>query len=174
MGNSRGARGQDCRAVREQLEEVLDATGGPAGDVQLPGELPMWAQSHAADCGECSRAIADFAASRALLRNLQAGEFAPKPLFASRVMAAIAERELELSRAARAWTLAVPRLASQVAWASAVVILAGSTWVFVGLGSSKSDQSTAQASAPVVHLFDTSSTPASQDEVLDNLAERNP
>ena len=36
MGNSRGARGQDCGAVRAQLEEVLDATGGPAGGVQLP------------------------------------------------------------------------------------------------------------------------------------------
>src|SRR5260370_538030 len=52
-----------------------------------------------------------------------------KAWFAARVMNAIAARERELSLRVSGWT-EFPRFASRVAWITAVVLLAGSTWFY--------------------------------------------
>ena len=95
----------------------------------------------------------------------------PEPWFASRVMAAIAAREEELSEAARAW-LAVPKLAARLSLASAALLLVASTWLYEKPAGPR-QQSPSGATISQEYLFEAPQPPASQDDVLISMAEEN-
>jgi hypothetical protein len=84
-------------------------------------------------------------------------------------MSAIEARETELSRLATAWTL-VPKLASRLAWVSAVAILVAGTWLYRKPAPSPPAQTAAEAS--VESVFETS-PPPNQDDMLLSAVEKN-
>jgi hypothetical protein len=97
-----------------------------------------------------------------------------KPWFAARVMANIAEREMESRRALTEWTGAVAKLASRLAWVSALVLLVGTTWFYRPNGGrvdTQSVQSKAESTTPQ-YLFDNAAGQATVDEALASPPER--
>ena len=83
-------------------------------------------------------------------------------------MAAIAARRAELSRSADTWTF-LPKLAARLTWASAIVLLLASGWLYQKPGvTSAKPVITDITGEPVVDTV----TPANNDDVLVSLAER--
>jgi hypothetical protein len=68
------------------------------------------------------------------------------------------------------WSM-VPRFASRLAWASAIVLLAGSTWLYQRPKQGPNIQPAAAAAQE--YLFEAPSPPMNQDDVLISMAERN-
>jgi hypothetical protein len=143
---------EDCRQFQESLEAETRVA-----------VLPATLREHAAQCRDCSAAAEEMLASRELLKALPTSRAASaRPWFASRVMAAIAARELELGYALDAWT-AVPKLAARLTWACALALLLASTWLYERPRSTPKPG----AGATVESLFDL--PPASsttQDDIL--------
>ena len=150
-------RNSPCQMLRATLEGLDDERS----------LLPALAQ-HVEVCADCRAAIAVFTQSRALLAPLRGDRAQVQPWFASRVMAAIAEQESKLERSLEAWS-AVPRLASKIAWVSALALLLSSTWLIEQRSMPKKTVTTDLAGEPVI---DSHPTPANNDEVLFNLTER--
>jgi hypothetical protein len=157
-----------CNDFRGRLDGAADALRSAETAEQLLSQLPPELRDHALDCGECRRAAEDLFATRVLLAALPATADGG-PWFAPRVMAAITAREQEMERPATIWS-AVPRLASRLAWISAIVFVAGSTWLF----EKPVAKPTPPASVDVMPdaLFDVGPGAMSHDQVLVNLAER--
>jgi hypothetical protein len=150
-----------CKTIQAMLEDLDD-----------PKSLPPALAEHAAKCPDCRAAIEEFAESRALFAPLRA-ERNPahpqvQPWFASRVMAAIAERESKLEDALEAWS-AVPRFASRFAWVSALALLLTTSWLLERQPQPKQMVVTDLAGESAL---DRHPTPANNDEVLFSLAER--
>jgi hypothetical protein len=156
----------ECAALREALGEVTGATTLQ----ELLGHATAQQRAHVAACDGCREALEELLATRLLLSAIPPQASVPRPWFASRVMSAIAAREAEFSRLATAWTL-VPKLASRLAWVSAVAILVAGTWLYRKPAASPPVQTAAEASAESV--FETSPAPH-QDDVLLSTVEKNP
>jgi hypothetical protein len=86
-------------------------------------------KDHLAACPECQTVADDKLMSRALLRDVPVSAALPGPWFATRVMAAIAARESELTQSLDAWA-AVPRLAARLTWISALALLLAGGWLY--------------------------------------------
>jgi hypothetical protein len=155
---------RECNNFRDALSEVA----GAATIQELLADASPQQRAHAAACEDCRKALEEFLATRVLLSALQPQMDVPRPWFASRVMSAIAARGSESSRLATAWT-AVPKLASRLAWISAVAILVASTWLYQKPVTSMG-QSGADPSAET--LFETPSQQANQDDVLVSMVEK--
>jgi len=84
-------------------------------------------------------------------------------------MNVIAARERELANLANAWS-EVPRFASRLAWASAIALLVGSTWLYEKPAPATNHPLTVAASQE--SLFETA-PPANQDDVLIGVTESN-
>ena len=93
-----------------------------------------------------------------------------RPWFSTRVVAAIAARERELTEAASTW-LAVPKFASRLALASAALLLLTSTWLYEKPLPAPNQQAVSLAAQE--SLFE-SSPPANLDDVLVPVQENNP
>ncbi len=162
---------------RDECERLQDLLESSAEDVfvgsieELVESLPAEGRAHFADCRRCREALQDLLATRELLLL---GAIAPTgdggPRFAKRVLSAIAARERELAFPASAWSM-VPRFASRLAWASAIVLVAGSTWLYQKSTPSTIRQPAAASSAE--YLFEAPAPPMNQDDVLISMAERN-
>lgn len=146
-----------CQMLRAKLEELDDERS-----------LPAALAEHSAVCADCRAAVADFKESRALLAPLRGDRAQVQPWFSSRVMAAIAEQESKLERSLEAWS-AVPRLASRIAWVSALALLLTSTWLIEQQSTPKKTVTTDLVGEPMI---DSHPTPANNDEVLFSLTER--
>lgn len=118
----------DCREVRGKLEDAASAAPEARTVSELLAAAPAL-REHASACKECRSAAEDIVASRALLAALPSYGGQPSPWFAPRVMAAIAARSAELSRAADAWTF-LPKLAARLTWASSIALLLASGWLY--------------------------------------------
>ena len=142
-------RSRICSQLRIALEEH--------GEVSM---LPQELQQHLRACSSCQNAAADFAKSRALLRNLPSKAVRPGSRFVSRVMAAISAREAELRRSVDTWS--VPRLAAIWTWVSAQALLLACTWLY------QKPRYTAPPSADsgAESLLESSPAPANPDDVL--------
>ena len=154
----------------EHLQDLLEssAAGVPGGSIEeLVLSLPADGQAHFAECRSCREATQDLRTTRELL-----GFVAPArdggPWFARRVLSAITERELAFPMSP--WSM-VPRFASRLAWASAIVLLAGSTWLYQRPKQGPNNQPAAAAAQE--YLFEAPSPPMNQDDVLTSMAERN-
>ena len=123
-------------------------------------------RAHAATCDECHRRLEDFAATRDLLNAVQSQSDISRPWFASRVMSAVAAREAELGRALSAWAV-IPRLASRVAWATALAILMVVTLIY-----QKPTVPPSPGEPSPESLFDNSPSQASHDDLLISMVEK--
>ena len=162
-------RRDECERLRDLLESsAADVLGGSIE--ALMESLPADGRAHFADCGSCREALQDMLATRELFKGVVAPAEDGGPWFAKRVLSAIAARERELAFPASAWSM-VPRFASRLAWVSAIVLVAGSTWLYQRSTPSTIRQPAA-ASSPE-YLFEAPTLPMNQDDVLISMAERN-
>jgi hypothetical protein len=160
-------KSRECKKFQDGLEESAGAQAGNLEEllaVMAPAE-----REHVTACVDCREAAQDFLASREILRGMTAAGVGAGPGFAMRVMNVIATRERELANLANALS-EVPRFASRLAWASAVVLLVGSTWLYEKPTSIANRQLTVAASQE--SLFETA-PPANQDDVLIGVTESN-
>ena len=161
---------------RDKCERLQDLLESSAADVlvasieKLVESLPAEGRTHFADCRRCREALQDLLATRELLLGAVAPAEDGGPWFAKRVLSAIAAHERELAFPASAWSM-VPRFASRLAWASAIVLVAGSAWLYQRSTPSTIRQPAA-ASWPE-YLFEAPAPPMNQDDVLISMAERN-
>jgi len=161
-------RRDECERLQDLLESsAADMLGGSIEE--LVESLPADGRVHFADCRGCREALQDLLATRELLLGAVAPAEDGGPWFAKRVLSAIAARERELAFPASAWSM-VPRLASRLAWASAIVLVAGSTWLYQRSSSSTIRQPAASSQE---YLFEAPAPPMNQDDVLISMAERN-
>jgi hypothetical protein len=170
-----------CEQYREALEDLRPDVDQAAASAELNNRWPVEVVEHARECDTCEEAAQTFWASRELLakslelarehRNAAMNEI--KPWFAARVMAKIAERESEGRKALTEWSGAVAKLASRLAWVSALALLLWTTWFYGPNGgqlNSRSVQSKAEATPQ--YLFDSAAGQATVDDALTSPPER--
>jgi hypothetical protein len=168
MKNFLSKRDAECRGFQSQLEDAAGAAPAAKEISELLATAPGDLKTHVSACADCRVAAENILAARALLAELPSYAATAGPWFAPRVMAAIAARKAELSRAADTWTF-LPKLAARLTWASAVALLLASGWLY--------QRPVTTSSKPVVTditgepVVDTA-PPASDDDVLVSLAER--
>jgi hypothetical protein len=168
MGTFLNRRRAECREFQVQLEDAAGAAPSAKGLSELLAAAPVALKAHVTSCASCGASAENILAARALLAALPSHAAMSGPWFAPRVMAAIAARKAELSRAADTWTF-LPKLAARITWASAVALLLASTWLYQKPVSTPSKPvATDITGEPVVDT----STPANNDEVLVSLAEK--
>jgi hypothetical protein len=162
-------KNEECREFQDGLEEFTAARPTDGNLQELLAVMAPAEREHVAACADCREAAQDFVASREILRGMTAAGVEAGPGFAKRVMNVIAARERELANLANAWS-EVPRFASRLAWASAIVLLVGSTWLYEKPAPVANHPLTVAASQE--SLFETA-PPANQDDVLIGLTESN-
>jgi anti-sigma factor RsiW len=148
----------ECSRFLESLEDV-------ASEAALSPAL----RAHAAGCKECAAAVDEWLASRKLLKAMPRPAEVAKPWFAPKVMAAIAARESELRRSLDAWTV-VPKLASKLAWVSALALVLTGTWLMERpMSAPQQPVVTDLAGEPVSESVP---LPATNDDMLVSLTEK--
>jgi hypothetical protein len=175
----------NCVEYRAALEELRPEISQAEGRAELSRVLPVELAGHAEECESCGTAAEEFWASRELLAGAFSGQAAgdemgaPRgegaPWLATRVMAKIAEREVEERRAKLEWSGAVSRLASRMALVGAAMLVVASTWLYEPpadgtRGNAAAGQSATEA-APQ-YLFDSGAGTANLDDALAGGAER--
>jgi hypothetical protein len=171
MRNLLKRRKGECEHMHDLLES--SAKEGLLGRSveELLEVLPAAERAHIAECGSCHEAARNLLATRGLLKGVVSPAEDGGPWFARRVLLAIAARERELAFLVSPWSI-VPRFASRLAWASAIVLLAGSTWLYERPKAALNKQPAAASSQE--YLFEAPQPPMNQDDVLMSMAERNP
>ncbi|HKW64018.1 MAG TPA: hypothetical protein VJN89_15810 [Candidatus Acidoferrum sp.] len=120
---------ENCRKFRDSLEEAAPQLEGAARIEDLLALLPEQQRRHVSACADCREAADDFVKVKALFNGTAGLAEEERPWFAARVMAAIASRERDLAERVSTWT-EFPRFASRLAWVSAILLLAGTTWFY--------------------------------------------
>jgi hypothetical protein len=167
-------RRAECRGFRLHLEDAAGAAPSAKELSELLAAAPAALKVHASSCSDCRTAAENILATRALLVELPSNAVLAGPWFAPRVMAAIAARKAELSRAADTWTF-LPKLAARLTWASSIALLLASAWLYQRPATMPA---TATAARPVATdiVGDPDVEPAAQpnvdDEFLLSLAEK--
>jgi hypothetical protein len=162
-------KNEECRKFQDGLEEFTAARPAAGNLQELLAVMAPAEREHVAACADCREAAQDFVASRKILRGMTTASAEAGPGFATRVMNVIAARERELANLANAWS-EVPRFASRLAWASAIALLVGSTWLYEKPAPATNHPLTVAASQE--SLFETA-PPANQDDVLIGVTESN-
>jgi hypothetical protein len=161
-------RRAECGHFRSQLEDAAGAAPSAEGFSELLAAAPNALKAHAATCADCRSAAENIIEARTVLAGLPANAAMAGPWFAPRVMAAIAARKAELTRAADTWTF-LPKLAARLTWASAVALLLASTWLYQKpMSTSAKPVLTDITGEPLVDT----TTPPTNDDVLVSLAEK--
>jgi hypothetical protein len=115
----------------EQSEGVVAVESVAQDDVALGAflsRLPEHARQHARACGDCRTAAAELLQVRAMFQSADTGA-QPGPYFLARVMAAIADREVELEKSSQTWA-AVPRLAYRLSVLASITLLVAGSWLY--------------------------------------------
>jgi hypothetical protein len=169
MRNFLSKRSAECRDFQSQLEDAASATPGAKELSGLLTAASAALKEHAAACSACCAAVENIFEARALLlAELPSHAAMAGPWFAPRVMAAIAARKAELSRAADTWTF-LPKLAARLTWASAVALLLASGWLYQKpVSTSPKPVLTDITGEPLVDNV----APTNTDDVLVSLAEK--
>jgi hypothetical protein len=158
-----------CRKLQDLLEDSAAARLAAKSVEELSDGFSPAERAHIASCKDCREAAQNLFATREIFKGVApAGEMA-RPWFATRVMAAIAARERELSEVASTW-LAVPKFASRLAMASAALLLVASTWLYERPLSAPNQHASTLAAQE--SLFE-SPPSMNQDDVI-NMQENNP
>lgn len=170
-----------CEQYREALEDLRPDIERAIATLELSNSVPDQLLEHVRTCDTCEEATETFWALRDLLAGplelarqpRSAARKETNPWFAARVMAKIAERETEGRRALTEWSGAVAKLASRLAWVSALLLLVGTTWFYGPSGgrlNTQSVQSKAEGTSP--YLFDGAAGQATVDDALVSPPER--
>ena len=163
---------EDCARFQDLLEGSADGRPQASQLEELMEGLPRSQREHVAHCGRCREAGEDHFAARKVFTGVDSRADAGGPWFAARVMRAIAARERELAISPSPWSV-VPHFASRLAWVTAIVLLAGSSWLY---------EKSFRASVPPPsgaainqeYIFEAPQPPPNQDDVLISMAEKNP
>jgi hypothetical protein len=174
MWNKFKGENQLCEQYREALEDLRPEMDQVSAHVELSNSLPAEVLEHTRECDACEEAAETFWASRELLagplglaREWNSTASDAKPWFATRVMAKIAERETEGRRALMEWSGAVTKLASRLAWVSALLLLVGTTWFYGPHGGQLNTPSVeSKAEATQQYLFDSAAGQGTVDDAL--------
>ena len=175
MWNKFRGENQLCEQYREALEDLRPEMDQVSAHVELNNSLPAGVLEHARECDACEEAAETFWASRELLAGPlelarewnSAAMSDAKPWFAARAMAKIAERETEGRRALTEWSGAVAKLASRLAWVSALLLLVGTTWFYGPHGGQLNTPSVeSKAQATQQYLFDSAAGQGTVDDAL--------
>ena len=161
---------EECRKLQDLLEDSAAVRPAAKSVEELSEAFSPAERNHIASCENCREAAQNHLASREIFKGVGSRAGQAGPWFATRVMAAIAARERELSEVASTW-LAVPKFASRLAMASGALLLVASTWLYerpVAAPNAQSSTLAAQES-----LFE-APPPMNQDDVLVNVQENNP
>jgi len=161
---------QECRELQDLFEESATARPEAVCIEELSGDWPLARRKHLADCGSCQEAAQDVLATREIFQGVASLAEEARPWFATQVMEAIRTRERELALPASLWS-AFPRFASRLAWVAAVVLLAGSAWLYERPVAAP-NRAPAAASTQE-YLFEAPLPPMNQDDVLISMAEKN-
>jgi len=161
---------EECRELQDLLEESATARPEAVCVEELSADWPLPQRKHLADCGSCQEAAQDVLTTREIFRGVASQAEQARPWFATRVMEAIQSRERELALPASPWS-AVPRLAARLAWAAAVVLLAGSAWLYERPAAAPNKVPAAASTQE--YLFEAPPPPMNQDDVLSSMAEKN-
>ena len=94
----------------------------------LLARLPEGVRKHVNHCGDCRSAARELLEVRAMFQREDSGA-QPGPYFLARVMAAIADRELELEKSSQTWA-AVPRLAYRLSVLASLTLLVAGGWLY--------------------------------------------
>jgi hypothetical protein len=160
-------RNAKCAACEEELER-LNAPLAEGRDVNnLLTAFSIDGRAHYSECSDCRERVEIFFESRAALASLIQNTQVASPWFSSKVMAAINERERALAGTEGVW-IAVPRYATRLAWVTALVLLAGTTWIF-----ERQMPRQAPGSANEEFLFGSPAPQPSPDDVLMSMTEKN-
>lgn len=160
---------RQCKAARDALER---STGG-AQDANAPmlgtvlAGVPANVRHHVASCRECGIFAEELVEVREMLQQRLDGP-QPGPFFLTRVMASIAEREVELEKRSQIWA-AVPRLASRLTVLAALTLLVAGSWLYQPPGH-KTSTAAVNAEQSSEGLAEGSTVPI-QDDFLLNTAE---
>jgi hypothetical protein len=163
-------RDEQCEHLLTLLEDPGAANARARSVAELLEALPAAQRTHIVACQSCRDAVRDVFEARELVRGVVPQVQEPGPWFVTRVMAAIAAKEKELSEVTKTW-LAVPRFASRLALASCAVLLVASTWVFESRSTTVNQSNTM---APQESLFEAPQSSPNQDDILVSVTERNP
>jgi hypothetical protein len=165
MWNLLTKRSDECSHMQDLLEHSQAASVEELLVVLAPVQ-----RAHFAECQSCRDAAQNLMKAREIFKGVASYRQEEAPWFAGRVMAAIAARERELALAVSPWS-AVPRFASRLSWIAAIVLLAGSTWLYEKPAVAPS--TVASTASSQEYLFDAPQPPMSQDDVLISMAEKN-
>ena len=160
---------EECRKLRESLEDAAALSPDAVSLEEFLEDLPSAQRAHATACGNCRETATDVFAVRRIFQGVGSRAEEAGPWFATRVMAAIAQREGDLAQRVGLWN-AVPRFASRLVLASAIVVVAASTWLYEKPVSAPPKQ--ASIGAAPEYLFELNPPPANSDEVLVSLAQK--
>jgi hypothetical protein len=161
---------EECRKLRDLLEDSAAARAEAVRVEKLCAAWPLAQRAHIAACESCQEAAQDLVATREILRGAASRSEQAGPWFAPGVMRAIRARERELALPASLWS-AFPRYAARLAWVSAVVLLAGSTWLYERPVAPPNKRPAALPTQE--YLFETPAPAMNQDDVLISMAEKN-
>ena len=162
--------GEECRRIQDCLEAAAGKRSNTVTVEEWIEGLSQAERKHINGCSACREAARDFVAAKDLFRDVACLAAEARPWFAGRVMAAIAARERELANFASPWT-EFPRFASRLAWITAVVLLAGTTWFYEKGVRAQTYQ--LNGAAAQESIFE-APPPANQDDVLISMAGNNP
>ena len=119
-------RSEDAMALNNAARDSM-APDTVALDALL-ARLPEGARKHVNHCGDCRSAARELLEVRAMFQREDSGA-QPGPYFLARVMAAIADRELELEKSSQTWA-AVPRLAYRLSVLASLTLLVAGGWLY--------------------------------------------
>ncbi len=180
MWNKDGEQLALCVEYREALEDLRPGIDEAEGRAELEKSLSAEVLQHVLSCEACKEASRVFWESRSLLsasglvRPGYAGATAHEmPWLATRVMAKIAERETAERVSGAEWSGAVTRLASRLAWVSAIALAIAATLVYEPQPRHEQGTMVSQAAGEAPqYLFDNGSATTNADDALASPVER--
>jgi hypothetical protein len=172
-----------CARYCAELEDLPMGAGVAAACSEVNNIFSPGLIEHAEECDSCREATEVFWASRNLLaapvqqmHEEARARVENAPWFAARVMANIDALEAKTRSAKLEWSGAVTRLASRLAWASALMLLVTSTLLYDPQPRSATKQTntvTGQAATETPqYLFDSVTALSNVDDALAAPAER--
>lgn len=121
---------KQCEGVRDELERSTEQqeAEGIVGLGALLSRLPDPGRKHVSECSDCRTFAEELLEVRGMFES-EENDARPGPYFLARVMAAIANREMELEKSAQTWA-AVPRMAYRFSVLVSLTLLIAGSWLY--------------------------------------------
>jgi hypothetical protein len=168
MWNWLKAQKKGCGAAQSRMQDLLNGWAGTdAAECLAAAEEEL--REHLDACQDCRGGMEKFLEARRVLRQTVAATADPGAAFTRRIMLGVnAAAEQQSAAAANPW-LAVPALASRMAWVCALALLLAAAWMHESRADGPAARSTASGEMTLV-----SDSPAESEEVLISVARSEP